>query len=192
MNNKSETLDKMANMLKQSRLDSGKSQQYMADALGVSCRTVQNWEKGIGCPTVATVYDWFNILCIPPHPYLLYILYPDVDKNTFYTNDEHVTAALIKMVKDLPYHEQKKLAFILEGKHGSSPVSVIDMMVANLQCPLRDRLNICQNIISNYELSEKLGVLTNNHVIRPSVDKLKSALEKAIAAVSKRLNSYMN
>ncbi len=182
---------KVADMLRQSRYKADKSQTFMSNTLGVSRRTIQNWEDGTTAPDVVQLYEWFNALCMPPHPYLLKILYPDIDSNKF--EDEHeMDKALSSLMRDLPYHEKRKLLFIFEGKHGSSPVSVIDMIVANLQTPLRDRLNICQNIITNYELSEDLDQLTNKDEIRPSVTNLKNALESGIKAVRKRMNSYLN
>lgn len=188
---KRETLDKMADMLRSSRYASGKSQEYMAKQLGVSKRTIQNWEDGASSPTIAQAYDWFNILCMPPQPFLLKILYPDVDSNKF-DDDAEMDKALLKLARDLPMHTKRKLLFILEGKHGSSPTSIIDLMVANLQTPLRDRLNICQNILINYELSEALGQLTDIKSVHPSVDNLKNALMRGIEAVRERKNSYLN
>lgn len=182
---------KVSDMLKQSRYKADKSQTFMANTLGVSRRTIQNWEDGATAPDVVQLYEWFNALCMPPHPYILKILYPDVDSNKF-NDDAEMDKALLALAKDLPSHEKRKLLFILEGKHGSSPVSVIDMMVANLQTPLRDRLNICQCIISNYEIAEDLDILTNKDAVRPSVEHLKKALQSGIIAVRKRMNSYMN
>lgn len=189
--NKTETLDKMADMLRSSRYASGKSQEYMAKALGVSKRTVQNWEDGVSCPTIAAAYDWFNILRMPPQPYLLSILYPDMD-NINFDPDKNIDSVLRKIIQDLPIHTKKKLLFILSGKHGSSPISVIDMMVANLQTPLRDRLNICQNILINYEISQSLGQLTDEESVHPSIDNLTSALKHGMTAVRERKNSYLN
>lgn len=189
--NKAESMHKFADMLAQSRYAAGKSQEYMANALGVSKRTIINWESGYSSPPLSVAYDWFNVLCIPPQPYILKILYPDVDSNKF-DDEQMMDKAFLKLSNDLPAHAKRKLLFILEGKHGSSPISIIDMMVANLQTPLRDRLNICQNILINYDMSEALDQLTDKDAVRPSVTNLKNALENGIKAVRKRVNSYYN
>lgn len=188
--NKYEVNSKIADMLCQSRYLSGKSQQYVADRLGLSTKTVQNWESGKSMPDVAQLYDWFNAIQIPPQPYILRLLYPDVDSSKF-DDDTEMDKALLKLAQDLPYHEKRKLLFILEGSHGSSPVSVIDMMVANLQTPLRDRMGVCQTILSNYEIADSLDILTDKNAVRPSVSHLKKALESAITAVIKKQNSYL-
>lgn len=181
--------DKVADILKQSRYKSGRTQDYVADALGLTRKTIQNWENAKSMPDVAQLYGWFNAIQVPPHPYVLKLLYPDVDSSNF-DNESEMDTALLKLAQDLPCHAKKKLLFILEGSHGSSPVSVIDMMVANLQTPLRDRLGVCQTIISNYEIAEELDVLTDKCNARPSVSNLKNALQSAIVAVKKRQNSY--
>lgn len=187
---RNEINEKISKMMMQSRYVSGKSQEYVAKKLGISTKTVQNWESCKSMPDVAQLYDWFNALQVPPHPYILEILYPDVDSNKFDDNHE-MDKALLALAKDLPMHEKQKLLFILEGRHGSSPVSVIDMMVANLQTPLRDRMGVCQTIISNYEIAESLDILTDKNAARPSVSHLKGALQKAITAVIKKQNSYL-
>lgn len=188
---KDDIKSKVSEMLKQSRYKADKSQSFMSNALGVSRRTVQNWEDGTTAPDVVQLYEWFNALCLPPQPYILKILYPDIDSNKF-SVDSEMNKAFSVLARDLPFHEKRKLLYILEGKHGSSPSSVIDMIIANLQTPLRDRLNVCQTIISNYQIAEELEQLTDPDAIRPSVNKLKSALESGIKAVHKRLNSYIN
>ena len=188
---KYEISQSISNILMQSRYKSGKSQEYVASRLGVSTKTIQNWENCKSMPDVAQLYDWFNAIQIPPQPYILSILYPDIDSSKFESCDK-VDKSFIEMIKDLPAHERQKLLFILEGTHGSSPSSIIDMMVANLQTPLRDRMGVCQTIISNYEIAESLDMLTDKNAVRPSVFNLKETLKKAITAVIKKQNSYIN
>ena len=185
------TINELTWMLSASRYKAGKSQQYMADALGVSKKTIQNWEDGTSYPSDKTLIDWFNVLSTAPHPYILALLYPDMDFSNM-QSDKDVDKEFEKLTRDLPVHVKKKLLFILSGSHGSSPVSVLDMTVAHLQTPLRDRLNVCQHIIINYEMAEALDMLSDSTAIRPSIDNLKQSLEHGVKAVRKRLNTYIN
>lgn len=185
------TINELTWMLSASRYKAGKSQQYMADALGVSKKTIQNWEDGTSYPSDKTLIDWFNVLSTAPHPYILALLYPDMDFNNL-QSDKDVDKAFENLTRELPVHVKKKLLFILTGAHGSSPVSVLDMVVAHLQTPLRDRLNVCQHIIINYEMAEALDMLSDSTAIRPSIDNLKQSLEHGVKAVRKRLNTYIN
>lgn len=178
---------KFAEMYRKSRYDSGKSQKQVADAMGVSVRTIQNWEDGTSSPTQVQSYQWFNAICVPPQKYLFEIYYPDIDGNKLHdkTSDPEVDKALAHLLSDLPGHIKRKLLFILLGEHGSSPAAVIDMIVAYLLTPLKDRLNICLSIINNYEIAEALDMIIFDN-IKPSVNKLKDALTAAIKAVTKR------
>lgn len=185
--NKIDIADKIASTLRKSRKSSNKSQEYMAKSLGVSRKTVQNWEDGISCPSEVQVYDWFNALCVPPQQYYLEFLYPDLNNET--AADLVYQEELLEMVSSLPDHMKQKLYFILCGSHGSSPSAVIDMTVANLQTPLRDRLNVCQNVITNYEIADSVGEL-NDKTVKIDIKKLKESYTNAVKAVKIRRNSY--
>ena len=73
--------EKFASMWRKSREDAGKSQDFMAKAMRVSKRTIQNWEAGISCPSQSAGLEWFQILGLAPLPYYLELLYPEHTKN---------------------------------------------------------------------------------------------------------------
>ena len=58
-------------MLERSRIDAGKSRKYMAQALGKSINTIQNWESGIGEPGYRTLEKWFDALGLELGRYLM-------------------------------------------------------------------------------------------------------------------------
>ena len=58
-------------MLEKSRADAGKSRKYMAQALGKSINTIQNWEAGIGEPGYRTLERWFEVLGLNLGRYLV-------------------------------------------------------------------------------------------------------------------------
>ena len=51
------------------RKQAHKSQEYMAQSLGVARRTVQNWEKGTSTPTLDESIAWFRVLGMDPMPF---------------------------------------------------------------------------------------------------------------------------
>lgn len=59
-----------------SRADAGLSQEEMAIGLGVSKKTIQNWEKGISAPDLFQGSEWFRLLGLNPMPYYLEFVYP--------------------------------------------------------------------------------------------------------------------
>ena len=58
----SEYQDKIRDMLVQARVDANRTQAYMAEAIGVCERTVQNWEACISSPEPYQIIKWFDIL----------------------------------------------------------------------------------------------------------------------------------
>lgn len=171
--------ERFAHMWKQSREDAGKSQEYMAKALRVSRKTVQNWETGVSSPSQTAAFEWFEALGIAPMPYYLEILYPGMTHGS----DADVTEALSMIISGLTPELQKKLLYILAGGHGSSVAAVIDMITAHLQSPLRDRLNIAQSIYTNYEMADAAGAVRQPDEAQPNMELLNNAIQAGKAAV---------
>lgn len=74
--NRIELSDRIAGMWRKSRYDAGKSQEYVARALGVSKKTIQNWEAGEASPNFRVALEWFDALGVPMYPYLMSVIYP--------------------------------------------------------------------------------------------------------------------
>lgn len=54
--------NKAANILKITREQSGKTQKEVADLIGVTRQTINNWECGYTFPDFPLVLKWFDIL----------------------------------------------------------------------------------------------------------------------------------
>lgn len=186
--NDADLTEKISDMFRLSRASAGKSQEYMAKALHVSKRTIQNWENGSCVPNIISTYNWFNVLCIPPQPYFLNLLYPDIDNRNFNNSkkNENIKSDLIRIISDMPPNILYELHFILSGTYGSSPATQIDSMAANLQTPPSDQLKVLQNVITNYQIAESLGNLTDESAVRPSVNNMKEIFQRAMTAVLQR------
>lgn len=186
--NKYKLVKSFADALKQSRIDADKSQDFMAQSLGVSKRTIQNWENGIGSPAVIKVVEWFDVLNLQMLPYLLGVAYP----NTYGNNerDNKVTESLIDIINGLPTDAQKKLLYILGGEHGSSPIAFLDLATAHLQSTMRDRVTVGHLIAVNYKIASNMDKLRNPNKIQPNIDLLVSAINSAERAVLDGNESY--
>ena len=94
-----DNIDKrFAELWQKARLDAGKTQQYIADAMGVSVRTVRNLESGYGCPTQKQGFQWFAKLGVQPLPYYLELLYPSEFNDILSSEDKkRITNALINL-----------------------------------------------------------------------------------------------
>lgn len=176
----------IADALRSTRYESGKSQEFMAFEIGVTRRTVINWENGVSEPSVSQAITWFKLLDKNPIPYLLQITYPDMDKISYSDPDAKILAALIQIINDLPAEGVRQLMYLFFGNHGSSPRAVLQMLTAHLQTPLKDRINQSQLIATNYELAQKTGTLAQPKHIQPDLDFLNASIAEAKEAVLKK------
>ena len=91
-----------------SRADAGKSQEFMALSLGVSKKTILNWERGLSAPNLFQRAEWFRVLGLNPTHYHLEYLYPDAFGDaTTANNDARVEETLVSMIKNATAKEKK-------------------------------------------------------------------------------------
>lgn len=182
--------DRFAMMWQKSRADAGKSQEFVAKALGVSKTTIQNWEQGLSCPNQRQGFEWFKVLGLPPMPYYLSLLYPEFDSDLSVMSDEQVDAALLALMTDLPTDVKRKILYIALGNHGSSPLAVLELMVAHLQLPLQARVSSAVALRTNYEVAEACHALVGTNEITPNIEVIEKAYAAAKKAVKERKTSY--
>lgn len=181
----------MSNVLSQTRYDAGISQQKMADMLSVSKKTIQNWESGYSEPLFSQLFMWFEVIDLQPQPYLLKLLYQnEFKKNTVDFTEKDVDNALIALLPSMSVELKKEILYLFYGRHGSSPDSVMEMVTAHLHTPLRHRINISEEIITNYEIAYSMGEVIEPKEAVPDIEKLKKATSNARDAILKKKNSY--
>lgn len=187
--NNVELADKFGKMWKQSRLDAGKSQEYVAKALGVSKKTVQNWESGFASPNQITGFKWFEALNVPALPYYLRLLYDEFEDIAPTSPDEDIKEALITLINSLDNNMIRKLLYLLYGDHGSSITAITELLVAYVHTPLPARIGVAELIMTNYEIANAYKA-TSNH-IQPNEEYLRNSIEKGKEAVIKKRNCYL-
>lgn len=180
----------IAEALRRTRNESGRSQEYMAFELGVTRRTIINWESGISEPSVRQAINWFKLVDKNPIPYLLQGVYPDMDKITHKDSDAQILTSLLQLINDLPAEGVRQLMYLFFGNHGSSPRAILQMITAHLQTPMKDRISHGQLIATDYELAKLTGNITRPEHIQPDVECLNEAIKSAKAAVEKKENEY--
>lgn len=177
--------------LREARNISGKSQEYMAYELGVARKTVQNWEKGSSEPSIGQAIAWFKALNISPLPYLFQFVHTDLEHVSSASERNQLKAALVKLMQELPEEGIRQLLYLFYGKHGSSPRAVLNMVIAHLQTPMRDRVLQGTVIVKNYELASKKGCLTDKEHVQPNVELLHRAIEEGEAADLRDAKAYV-
>lgn len=180
----------MAEALRTTRYESGKSQESMAWELGVARRTVQNWESGKSEPTIGQAIQWFRAVNKSPIPYLLQIVMPAFDRISGSDSEEKLRDALLLLVEELPAEGVRQLLYLFYGDHGSSPRAVMQLVTAHLQTPMKDRVTHAGVITHNYELAKKKGTIARPDHIQPDLAFLKQAIRAGEDAVVKDAAEY--
>ena len=174
-----------------SRADADKSQEFMALGLGVSKKTVQNWEKGISAPDLFQGSEWFRILGLNPLPYYLAYLYPDLfgdispDKS-----DEELALALHHLIDQATPIEKRQLLFLMAGKHGSSWYALLHMFTAHCHTSMQCRVGTARIVLDNYEMQQETGELVCTDNVLPDLDVLRNAIESGKSAAQQKRPGY--
>lgn len=183
--------NKIQFILGKSRTKVGRSQEYMANELGVARKTIQNWENGMSCPTVEQAMTWFEILNLNPLPYFIEYIHPSLEDIKPTDDDERIIEALHVVLNDLPISSIRQLFFLLYGNHGSSPTAILNMLTAHLQSPMKDRLINASIIEKNYEIAMLQHKTSCPTHVQPDLELLKQGIHEGNKAVLNGSESYM-
>lgn len=186
-----EYVDRLASLLADARYKCEVSQAQLAKELGITKKTVQNWEAGISAPTLLQTLEWFRVLGVNPFPYLQAFIYPGILKENVIGKDSKVLREeLHERIDNLSDLEVQDLLYILGGKHGSSPYAYLQMALANLQTPIGDRQTVANIIQNNYRNASAMGTLVAPDDVQPDMEALDQAIQQGIQAFRKRSNGY--
>ena len=183
--------ERFARIWWRSRADVGMSQDKMALELGVSKKTIQNWEKGISSPDFFQGTEWFRALGLNPIPYYMAYIFPEkMDGISAEDPDERIEEALDELLMHMPIETKRKLLFLFWGGHGGSPTAATDFITAFLQIPLRERVEQATLVATSYELHKELGTLRAPEHVQPDMDNLWEAIAEAKDTVLKGHDGY--
>ena len=191
--NTSDRVQRFAKIWSLSRSDAGKTQEFMANGLGVSKKTIQNWEKGASAPDLFEGSEWFRVLGTNPLPYYLAFLYPWLfDGIIPEDNDEEIDQALLFLVKNMTQVEKRQMLYLMAGRHGSPWYSLLQLFTAHCHCSLRSRVTAARTILENYEMDQASGTSVCPDNIQPDMKMLHHAVEEGKQSVFNQLTGYTN
>ena len=175
-------------ILSRSRVDSGKTQLYMAKAMGKSERTIQNWES-TGEPSFLEICYWLHILDKNFWDYASDVLYHNESTGTDKMNQE-LREDLQQYFIKADIKELRKLCHLIVGGYGSYWNAVLEMMMAHVCTPLYQRVMTARTILISYELDSNENSSQKIDHILPDIDNLKRCIDLATAAAKEGKNFY--
>ncbi|MBQ4574457.1 MAG: helix-turn-helix transcriptional regulator [Clostridia bacterium] len=172
-------------LLCKARNDAGKSQHYMAVGLGVSKKTIQNWERGVTFPDITQYTAWFKLLGLDPLHYLTVSDSADSDE------DRQLEEQLIMLIRRSSAFEKRELLYLMAGKHGSSWYSLLQMFTTHCHTTMQSRVTAARLILENYEMEAETDELVLPDEITPDLTTLKRAITQGKQAAQKKENGYI-
>ena len=173
-----------------SRKDAGRTQEFMAEGMGVSKKTVQNWEKGITAPDLFTSAEWFRLLGRNPLPYYLAYLFPDLGELGVGADEKETEEALVSLIRKCTPSEKAQLLYLMLGNHGSSWYSLLQLFTAHAHTSLRARVSAARTVLENYEMDETEGRLVCPLDAPPDLSMLRASVDLAKEAVLEKKEGY--
>lgn len=173
------------------RMKVNKSQEFMAMELGISKKTVQNWEKGVSSPTFFQSLEWFRALKVNPIPYYIQCVFPYKNVRGKKTDPDEVIEERFRMLTEQFSNNTKRaLVFLFLGEHGSSPTAVTQFLLEYLHMPMKDRAMIAKMTSEMYAFNKELGNIVCPENILPITDLLDRSIESAKRSVISHFTSY--
>jgi len=184
-------IKRLAKMLLLSRAESGLSQEAVALELGISKKTVQNWEKGASTPTLPQAIAWFHVVKVAAMPYFLQFMFPDMEGICSQSDISDIRKNLTSLIEVMPEDGIRQLMYLFYGNHGSSPKAALNMITAYLQIPLIDRYQLDCQLLENYRLAQDLNTITKSNHVQPNVKLMEKTVSREREAIVKQDDNYM-
>lgn len=168
-------------MLSQSRSDTCKTQKFMAQSLGKSINTIQNWENGVGCPTYLTLEDWFNALHLNMDAYIQNYKFPFTakmsHKQILNTTHDFINKSCDNTTVNL-------MAYCMYGDTRIPWFNQINLLSALNHCSDRTCFNMYKAIIENYSFEYEQHQLRNPEIALPNIQILNDSIEQLHSRIS--------
>ena len=183
--------ERIASMLKQSRSSAGISREYVAKELGISSKTVQNWEECTSSPNAKYIIKWFDAVGIPIYPYLLKQANPSLEELNANSTDIQIKDALLDLINNMDITQMRKHFFELLGEHGTAPDGMGEVKTAYLHLPMDVKVGIAEIICTQFLICQAQNRLVQPDKIMPDINKLEDYISKAKKAVVEGKSTYL-
>lgn len=180
-----------AKIFSESRADAGVSQEWLAAELGVTRRTINNWETGISAPNYFQQLEWFRALKLSQTPYLYKYVNSDIRNDKSLSNEDKFEQSFDRIINELTIEQKRCITYLLTGTYQGDPYALIQLFVAHAHLPMLQRFSIANQIYETYKVCEESGQLKDTEYILPDLETLTKAIEAGREAAIKGEHGYI-
>lgn len=183
-----EIRQKRAIYIQAMRTKAGLSRREYAIRVGVSEKTIQNWETGLSVPDM----EQLEALAVAAHcdP----AVYLEVYRNPVMIAPDGGDGTKMLLHKWLDNAADCRMAAILAFLHltgtGSDKAAQLELFCAYNQLPLYDRQNIARSIVHCYQIAQERGELAAADACQPDLEKVMEAISSGVQAVKEGKTAY--
>ena len=185
--------ERFGSYLLRERRAAGVSQEWMAETLGVGVKMVRHWEQGHPAPRIDEARDYLRALGISPLLSERKFTNPGIyDGLERFDDADKARAALVDYIGGIASDDEVlKEAFLRFGDHGSAWAAMLEMYVAEAQCPLPERMAVASCISANYQRARAMGRVIYPDKPQPNISLLDKAIEACREAIIRMRDSYI-
>lgn len=176
----------IASVVSQVRKSAGLSRPKLAAMIGVTDRTIKNWEDGVSKPDADLFLDIFYAC----NQHLLDVI-RKADSSDFLDDtsmsEEAIRQRLIAMIRsETSDAMNRRLLFNLSADHGSNAEAQLNLCTAYNHLAMEDKYDICNLIVERYRLRrEQRRLIRTAHSVLPDLEILDAELARVRKEITK-------
>ena len=181
----------LGRLMSDDRISAGVSQRHVAEAMGISYRTVQHWESGESTPDLEQMIEYYKAISVNPRNTIFAFMYPHLKGMTRVDKNSDQAAMFQRIFSNLSMAEIDALNFIASSYHGGGWIPLLQLILAYLNTPLADRFKVARSIVENYEFAMAQGAIQYPDFIQPDMEILDTAIQQGRSAAMHNKKGYL-
>ena len=175
----------IASVISTVRKSAGLSRPKLASMIGVTDRTIKNWEDGVSRPDADLFLDVFYAC----NKHLLDVMRKS-DSADFFSESVspgEIRQRLIAMIRSETTDDMnRRLLYNLAADHGSDAEAQLNLCTAYNHLSMEDKYDICKLVVERYRLrSEQHRLIRTQHAVFPDLDYLEAELTRVRKEITK-------
>ena len=158
----------LAFLVRNAREQAHLTRQELADKLGISKRTIDNWESGVSRPIADSLLDVYEACNAEIAKAII-----TADSYDAESDIEVVRQRVITYLRTIADDDMiRQLDYNLLSSHGSIAKAQVNLCTAYNHFNKDDKYDVCRTIIGKYKLKQDLGKLINMGEPLPDIEYL--------------------